>query len=192
LRGKKEKGFCILAMPELIECAPRGLYLPHPIKVEEIKPLYVTGNKKPIVCWYRSTITSADLIERASRNLEDRCIFMELKGLMHEEALSVIARSDIFIDIRTNGWYGLSAAEAMAYGKPVIGDIREDFAKEYHPPVTPYNVKENLTETLLSLLNDSKLRRRRGEASRNYAETEHNVRIVVDKLLAIYAKLIEY
>jgi glycosyltransferase involved in cell wall biosynthesis len=191
LRGKKENGFCILAMPELLDYAPKGLYMPHPINVEEIEPQYEMGNKIPVAVWYRSIITRVDIIEKASRDLDSRCVFQELKGLTHEEALNAIAKSDVFIDVRTNGWYGLSAAEAMACGKPVIGDIRVDFAKKYNPPVTPYNAEENLTGTLLSLLSDSKLKRRKGQASRSYAETEHNVKDVVDKLLVIYGKLIE-
>jgi len=186
LRGKREGGFCVVAMPELLDFAPNGRYLPHPIKVEEIEPVYGTGNKTPIVCWYRSTLTRVDIIEKALRDLEGRCISLELKGYRHEEALNAIAKSDIFLDIRTNGWYGLSTAEAMAYGKPVIGYIREDFAKKYNPPIVPHDAYGDLTETLSECLSDSTLKVKRGKDCRQYAESVHNVKNLVDALLTIY------
>jgi len=189
LRGKREENFCIVAMPELLNYAPSGLYLPHPINVEETEPIYETGNKRPIVCWYRSTLTRADIIEKALRDLGDRCVSLELKGYKHEEALNFIAKSEIFIDIRTNGWYGLSTAEAMAYGKPVIGYIRQDLAKKYNPPITPYSAHENLTETLKRFVEDSNLRVKMGKACRQHAETVHDVKSAVDMLFPIYEKL---
>jgi len=189
LRGKREENFCVVAMPELLDYAPNGWYLPHPINVEEIEPIYETGNKMPMVCWYRSMLTKVDIVEKALKDLEGRCIFLELKGYKHEEALNTIAKSDIFIDIRTNGWYGLSTAEAMAYGKPVIGYIREDFAKKYNPPITTYTANEELTKTLDTFLSDPNLKVKIGKACRHYAEIAHNVKNVVDKLLPIYEGL---
>jgi len=189
LRGKREKGFCVVAMPELLEYAPNGMYLPHPIKVDKIEPIYETGNKTPIVCWYRSTVTKADIIEKAFEDLENPCVPLEMKGYKHEEALNAIAKSDIFIDIRTNGWYGLSTAEAMAYGKPIIGYVREDFVKKYNPPILSHTAYGNFTETLDRFLGDSKLRVRMGKACRHYAETVHNVKNAVDMLLPTYERL---
>jgi len=189
LRDKKEENFCIVAMPELLDYAPNGLYLPHPIKVEDTEPRFETGNETPIICWYRSTVTKADIVEKALKDLKNNCISLELKGYKHEEALNAIANCDIFLDLRTNGWYGLSTAEAMAYGKPVIGYIREDFMKKYSPPITPYTVHGNLAETLKIFLSDSNLKERMGRACRHYAEVVHNVKNTVDILLPIYEKL---
>jgi len=184
-----EEDFCIVSTPDLLEYAPNSIYIPNPVNIEEIEPIYKTNNLKPIVTYYYSTISRIKVIEEAKSKIGGKYQFIELKGYKHEDALNLLANSDLFIDIRLNGWYGIASIEAMALGKPVIGDIKDEFRNKYNPPIIQYNSYENLTNTINEILNDEDLRIKYAKNSRSYVEKIHNVKIVVNELVEIYNKL---
>jgi len=190
LRGKFERDFCIVSTPDLLEYAPNSTYIPNPINVEEIKPIYKTTNLKPIITYYYSTISKVEIVEKAKSKMGKKYQFIELKGYRHEDALNLLANSDLFIDIRLNGWYGVTSIEAMALGKPVIGDIKDEFRNKYNPPIIQYNSYENLTNTINEILNNEDLRISYAVNSRRYVERIHNTKTVVNELIKIYSKLL--
>lgn len=188
LRNRFEGDFCIVSTPDLLEYAPKAIYLPNPVDTESLKPQYKTNNLKPVICWYCSAITMLEVIKEAERNLSSKYTFIKLKGYKHREALQLLAKSDLFIDIRLNGWYGLTSIEAMALGKPVIGNIKEELRRKYNPPVIQYNSYGDLVSTINKVLSDEDLRLSYAVNSRGYVEKKHNVKIIIDKLIKIYSE----
>lgn len=188
LRNRFETDLCIVSTPDLLEYAPRAIYLPNPVNTENLKPLYKANNLKPVICWYCSAITVFEAIRKAEKSLGNKYAFIKLKGYKHYEALQLIAKSDLFIDIRLNGWYGLASIEAMAFGKPVIGNIKEEFRRRYNPPVVQYDSYGDLVSTINEVLSDENLRFSCAISSRNYVEKEHNVKIIADRLIKIYSE----
>ena len=117
-----------------------------------------------------------------------------VEGLDHEEARSRYARADLVIDQLNAGWHGVFALEAMALGKPVVAHLDEETversAQGYgsRVPIVPAT-KETLVEALRPLVESAALRREIGAASRVYVEQVHDIDLIADRLLAIYAGL---
>ena len=105
-----------------------------------------------------------------------------------------LARADIVVDQLNSGWYGLFAIEAMAYGKPVVGHIRERAAARTaaafgaEVPIVR-TTKETLAADLRPLLDSAEECQARAGASRAYVERVHDADKMADRLLAIYADL---
>jgi glycosyltransferase involved in cell wall biosynthesis len=117
-----------------------------------------------------------------------------IHGLPHEQAVEIYRRADIVVDQLNAGWYGLFAIEAMALGKPVVTFLHDEAVRRtqeaFAVEVPIVNAtKETLADALRALVDSPDERRRRGEASRAYAETVHDDERVADRLLDLYARL---
>ena len=133
-----------------------------------------------------------DLCEILQFNLESEGYNIELRlieGVKHEELVREYRNCDIFIDQISIGWYGTAALEAMAVGRPSCAFIDEryyqyiDYAEEI--PVVNIN-KENVTEQLRNLLDNSEGLHSLGYRSRKFVEKYHDVKNVSKKLKRIY------
>jgi glycosyltransferase involved in cell wall biosynthesis len=107
-----------------------------------------------------------------------------LEGLTHGGVRERTAAADVVVDQLLIGWYGGFAVEAMALGKPVICFIRE----EENPfsdalPIVRAS-PSTLVDRLRELLRDADRRRALGEASRRFAEREHDPRMLARRALA--------
>ena len=117
-----------------------------------------------------------------------------IENVRHDEVGPRLARADIVVDQLNSGWYGLFAIEAMAYGKPVVGYIRERAAARTaaafgaEVPIVR-TTKETLAADLRPLLDSAEERQARAAASRAYVERVHDADKMADRLLAIYADL---
>lgn len=108
----------------------------------------------------------------------------------HEEFLRKCREADIIIDSIGEGAYGITAMEAMAYGKTVVSEISE-FMEEFYPKELPI-VKvtaETLYASLCALIEDEKLRKEIGIQGRKYVEKYHDSRVIAQSLVKIYKNL---
>ena len=117
-----------------------------------------------------------------------------IEDVRHDEVGRRIAAADVVVDQLNSGWYGLFAVEAMAYGKPVAGFIREETAlrtaEAFGTEVPIVRVtRETLVRALRRLVDSADERRERGAASRAYVERVHDADAMADRLLAIYSRL---
>ena len=117
-----------------------------------------------------------------------------VEGVNHEQARERYARADIVVDQLNAGWHGVFALESMALGKPVVAHLDpetvEQSAEGYgiRVPIVPAT-KDDLAEKLRPLVEDAALRRETGAASRAYVEQVHDIDVIADRLLSIYAAL---
>ena len=106
------------------------------------------------------------------------------------------AQADIIVDQIIYGWWGSTAAEGMALGKPVVCYLHPEWKKEFlkaHPeyeelPIVEANTT-NIYEVLKRLVVDSRFRKERGRASRTFAEQHFDVKknalLLEQKLLSL-------
>jgi glycosyltransferase involved in cell wall biosynthesis len=117
-----------------------------------------------------------------------------VESLRHDEARRHYERADIVVDQLNAGWYGIFALEAMALGKPVLGDLREEAVREterslgVEVPIVQVT-KETLRERIAELAASADDRRRVGASSRAYVERVHDADKGADHLIAIYSSL---
>ena len=99
-------------------------------------------------------------------------------------------QADIVIDQLKGGFYGQTAVECMAVGKPVVCYLREDIKKRCpHKdlPIVEAN-PVNIKDVLRKLIESPELRKTLGEKSREYVIKHHDRKEVAKNLLAYYKK----
>jgi glycosyltransferase involved in cell wall biosynthesis len=117
-----------------------------------------------------------------------------VEGVRHEEARARYARADIVVDQLNAGWHGVFALEAMALGKPVVTHLKPDVVERsaegygVRIPIVPAT-KETLVDALRPLVEQPRLRRELGAASRAYVEQVHDADRVADRLVDLYRSL---
>lgn len=112
-----------------------------------------------------------------------------LGAVSHEEAGRLLERASLLVAPCEREGFGLAAAEAMAYGRPVVaaagGGLLELVDDETGFLVEPRNAGA-MRAAVLSLLNDPQLRARLGAAGRARAQERFDWDTVIDKTLKAY------
>lgn len=112
-----------------------------------------------------------------------------IEGITHAQLYDEYKKCDVFIDQISTGWFGTSAIEAMAFGKPTCAYYDElyfqyiDYAHEI--PVININ-RENIIDKLKELLNSREKLPEIGKKSREFVEKYHDLKNVTKKLVDIY------
>lgn len=102
-----------------------------------------------------------------------------IEGVTRAEVLERLAAADLVVDQLLMGWYGAFAVEAMAIGRPVLAQIREE-EPEDNPfggalPIVRTSAT-SLAEELRALATDRDRRRQLGQAGRRFVEEHHDPR----------------
>ena len=112
-------------------------------------------------------------------------------GMSNIEAMEVYKRADIVADQFLIGWHGNFAVEAMALGKPVVAYIRKPdvyLPKGIRCPIVSAN-PDLLKQTLVSLIENPKLRRDLGAQGRQYVEEVFALERVGERMADLYGQL---
>ena len=184
----------IVGSYDAIRWVPDATVVPPPIDTSAVTPVPPTDRARPLVVHAPSNRRrkGTDHVVAACERLPVDLDVVE--GLKHDQALERVARADIVVDQLNAGWYGISALEAMALGKPVIGFLHEEAVRRTEAgfgvevPVVA-TTKESLADDLLPLVEQPDERIRRGAASRAYVEQVHDLDSVGRRLLEIYRRL---
>lgn len=100
------------------------------------------------------------------------------------------AQADIVVDQLKSGWYGATAVECMAMGKPVITYVRPE-VKTIVPhefPVIEAN-PNNIHQVLEKFLRNPDQLPTLGQKAREYAEKYHDYRLIAQQLAGIYESI---
>jgi len=103
---------------------------------------------------------------------------------------SVIAEADIVIDNLLYGWYGLTAIEAMALGKPVIAYLHEPWLQFHCERFPRPPIIESGPRGLYSVLKEVISKEdfwRLGLSGRQYVEETHDPMKIGRKLIELYS-----
>lgn len=111
-----------------------------------------------------------------------------------EEKWSVFSAADVFVLPSHQENFGLSAAEAMACGVPIVTSdavgIAEDIA-EAGAGLVVERTSESFSRAIISLLRDADMRRRMGDAGRNLVARKYAPEVVAQSLVKQYVEVIE-
>ena len=111
-------------------------------------------------------------------------------NLTQRQVRELLSTADIIVDELRGGAHGITAAEAMACGKPILTYIRDDLIKKYPSdmPIVSAN-PDNIFERLNELVLDDKLRHETGKKGRAYVEKYHSLEVIGPELLKIYSEI---
>lgn len=194
----KKNGFIPVLVPEMKLYLQPGLFdrvydTQYRIDTKKYTPIYPDPFKrKPLIVHSPSAkiAKGSNIINQVVKRLQKQYDFeyIEIHNYTHEECLSYIQNSDIFIDQIIIGSYAMAALEAMSFGKPVFGFLLEDIVIQYKELKCPIvNVNEDTLEDILAIfIQNGELRYQTGLQSRSFVEVTHDSNLLAQKLMAIY------
>ena len=173
----------------------RVILIPQAIDTRRLIPIFPNPRRRePLVVHApsRPGLKGTSYVEQAIRKLQCkyRFEFMLLHNVHNRMVRDVFRRADVIIDQLLLGTYGITAIEAMAFGKPVLCYIREDLVSKYPDDLPIVNANpDSIEEQLERLLLDARLRTEIGKRSRAFVERYHDSQVVAQKLLRVYERL---
>lgn len=116
--------------------------------------------------------------------------FLFFDNVPNREIKYYQAQADIVVDQLRAGWYGTTAVECMAMGKPLITYVRPEVARlvPHSNPIIEANV-DTIYDVLKSLLENPERISKAGQESREYACRVHHYLKVAQRLEDIYRSL---
>lgn len=179
----------IVATPDLLEYHPNAHYIPNSIDLMDLQP---KGGTKIIHIASNPELKGTERIRRALNGLDVDAAFHT--NISHDEALGLIAESDILIDelppSPIRGRVNLIALEAMAMGKTVISALDPELA-EYYPycPIIPARNEEELRAVVKELIENPQTIIETGLAGQKYVAASHDPVKVTREIIGIYEEI---
>lgn len=123
----------------------------------------------------------------AARGLHDRVLLLEPAG--KKRLIDYYRSCDVVLDQFVYGYYGATALEAAAIGKPVVMKLRADhYAPLYRGDVSPVEqagTPEEVQATLLALIDSAGRRAERGRDMRAWLVRNHGEQKAAPLMLAM-------
>lgn len=117
--------------------------------------------------------------------------FMNLTGLLRDEKIDAIRRSDLVIDEISTGFYGESSLDAMAFNKPVMAYIDQFMEDKYPKDIPIINVNpDNLEKKIEYVIKNKNMLSDIGTKGRNYVQKYHNKDTEINKIINIYKEML--
>ena len=135
--------------------------------------------------------TEAEALRRQARALPvgDRIVFLGVRS--HESLVECYRAADLFVFASETETQGLVLAEAAACGLPAVtvsGPGCDEVVRDGETGVLTKPDSASLAEAAIGLLLDAALRAQMADRARAVAEREFDVRLQVDRTLALYAE----
>lgn len=185
-----------VSTPSLEQALPHSTLVPQVVDLNELEYVGAVDRKpeKPIRIYHPTSNPrkfGTDFITEAINELKEKGYeldFQIIQGVPQQQAMKMYTEADIGIDTMLHGWYGNISIEFMALGKPVICFIRDEWRHvKADMPIWDAG-PANLVQRLEELIKNSVLRRELGEKGRQFVEQNHDVSVMVDKLLEKYGQ----
>lgn len=133
--------------PDLLDAVPEARYVPNPIDVgrwisqgdggdgRRRRPhapmVIVHVPSDPLLKGTSHVISAVDGLRRQGLPVRLHLV----RGIAHQDMPALLQSADVVVDQLYFGWYGVTAVEAMAAGRPVVAYLRPDLRDRYDPPV---------------------------------------------------------
>ncbi|MGI6023577.1 MAG: hypothetical protein ACOX8D_10705 [Methanoculleus sp.] len=196
-----------VSTPDLIEYAPNAEWLPTPINLDQFRYVGVKDKEdqnKPLRIVHAvgskahgNNYKGTPIIINAITQLKSRGYnidFRLLASIPYRQALEEYKQADIIIGQTHIGWYGKLEQEAMAFGKPVVTYINQEFTG-ITGQVPVVNFQRDDINTLMtgiaSLADDHSLQEHFSREGRAYLERWHDETKVMEKLEQDYETLLD-
>jgi len=174
---------------------PRMQFLFLPIDTTRFTPREHRGKARhighaPTSRYFKGSLKIIEVCRELEKEFGVRLVLIENKS--HAEALRLKHSCDIFIDqiADLGGWgYGMNSLESLSMGIPTCTHIVPQY-EEFLPDHPFINVdKQGLKEQLSRLIQDPKLRRKKGWEGREWVVRHHDIRVVTKQLYEYYRQL---
>jgi hypothetical protein len=163
-------------------------FLPSQIINERIIILHAPTHKEN-----KGTSFIKDAIERLIK--EGFPIKLEIaENITHDELKIRYRACNIFIDQILGGWYGTAAIEAMAFGRPTICFIREEYFKyiDFSNKIPIINANQDtIYDVIKKLICSKEDLEKIGLKSRLFVEEIHNLQKITCSLIHTYLEVWE-
>lgn len=132
-------------------------------------------------------------INQALENLKRKGFkfkYIQIENKAHHEAIEIYKQADLIIDQICGGAHGIFACEAMALGKPVICYILDEHLDGYPKGFPIINANpDNIEGVLEEWIERPHIDRHEiGKKGRSYVEKIHDIKVVAQKLKAVYSR----
>lgn len=153
---------------------------PEPKPDEKINLLHVPNHPH-----FKGTRYVTEAVERISATANVQFTFAS--GISNSEVMQLMRDADIVIDQLIGGYFGVTALEAMALGKPVIVYIGDwdRVVNSAECPIINAN-PDTISEVLSALLAEPDRLGEIGKRSRRYVEQNYSVAALVGRLRKLY------
>ena len=111
-----------------------------------------------------------------------------LPRVAYREMPALIQSSDVVVGQLHLGIISMSEQEAMACGKPVVGEFRYAGTYPESPPILTGEDPAELADQIIYLLDDREARQQLGARSREWVVKYHDYRKVAQLLESYYRK----
>lgn len=151
------------------------------------RPVVVHGPTAPVGKGTPAVLRAVEGLRRRGVEFE----FVLLEGVPRRQALDAIRSCDVLLDQFVVGdGYGVTAVEAMAFGKPVVGYLTPALRASF-PDDLPLAqaTQDDLVDVLGDLLADGDRRLHLGQESRSFAEQHHDAKRTAERLVGTYGSL---
>lgn len=149
-------------------------------------PVVLHVPTEPYVKGTEQFIAAAETLKAEGLQFE----FKLVRQLTQSDFYRELAACDIYADELRCGSYGVTAVEAMAYGKPTISYIRPDLIGSYPAELPIVNANpDNVTDVLRDLIVNNLKRVEIADRSLQYARCYHDANIVAQEMLDIYKEI---
>ena len=183
--------------PDLLHLVPESRWLPQAVAVGKTCQSPVREQGDVFIVAHAPTnqaLKGTNALIEACRSLRARGVRVHLdlvEGVPHAEVLHRFAGADLVVDQLLVGWYGVTAIEAMALGKPVLCHIVKDLpelAGEKPPVISarPESVERILSDAIAGRIELGAL----AAAGPAYVERVHAPERVAARLLGDAARLL--
>lgn len=155
-----------------------------------------TNISKPLIVHSPSATVAkgTEFVLKVISNLKKRYEFdfVLISGEGRERNFEILKNADIYLDQFILGHYGMAAVEAMAFGKPVLCYLKDNYYGENINNIPIINTKvENLEEKISILIENPDLRQKIGQKSREFVNLVHNADIWADEFIKIYSQMLK-
>ncbi|MGD0177133.1 MAG: hypothetical protein ABSC50_09955 [Candidatus Bathyarchaeia archaeon] len=182
----------IVSTPDLLEWVADAKWIPNPVDFEMFKPTEVKHGEEFVIGFYggdqvncpRDVILTAvnALIQRGHRIL-----LVEATSTQFAKMPGLYAKLDLWID-KLGGFYGLSAAEAMACKIPVMANVSKVKHFLASDPFIHTSI-ETFTADLERVAGDASLRHTANERGAQFVRDVHDPIKVAQAVLDLYESI---
>ncbi|WP_131750085.1 glycosyltransferase [Legionella beliardensis] len=179
--------------PELQQFCSEAKIIPRALALNDYKFVGIKKNDVPLIVHAPTDkiCKGSNFILKALEELKNEGLKFELKliqGMSHQKAAQIYRNSDIIIDQILIGAPGVFTLEAMALGKPVIANLREDlFSCVYGNEMPVANANPvNIKQVIKKLVQDYEWRKHLSTFGRKIVEKHHDIDLVIDDFIDTY------
>jgi glycosyltransferase involved in cell wall biosynthesis len=171
----------VCSTPDLLDAVPGARYVPNPVDIDRWSAASDGGGGKADDEWLILHVPSdprlkgTEHVVSAVDGLRRRGLPVRLQlvqGVAHHDMPALYRSAGVVVDQLYFGWYGVTAVEAMATGRPVVAYLRPDLRERYAPPVAQAD-PDSIGRVLEEMYSRPDRGLALGERGRRYAIEQH-------------------